>query len=117
MKNKNPQELFEEFYKKEKGVYIDFIQKYKDSKRAFKESKGFDFIKKMNEWENAIKCVEEQSNRLTAFLDMACSIGFITKKNENSENFEICKLLHDATQDAYPKKKGEEKDGRRKYFN
>lgn len=78
MAHKDPQELYEEFFIKERNICLELIHKYEISSKTFKECAIPDTVKRLHEMDVTLSKMDEQITRLQAIIDVGLYTGIVT---------------------------------------
>lgn len=78
MAHKDPQELYEEFFIKERNICLELIRKYEISSKTFKECAIPDTVKRLHEMDVTLSKMDEQITRLQAIIDVGLYTGIVT---------------------------------------
>lgn len=89
MAHKDPQELYEEFFIKERDICLELIRKYEISSKTFKGCAILDTVKRMHEMDVTLSKMEEQITRLQAIIDVGIYTGITTASFYNKEFVEV----------------------------
>ena len=68
MAHKDPQELYEEFFIKERNICLELIRKYEISSKTFKECAIPDTVKRLHEMDVTLSKMDEQITRLQGIV-------------------------------------------------
>ena len=79
MAHKDPQELYEEFFIKERNICLELIRKYEISSKTFKECAIPDTVKRLHEMDVTLSKMDEQitSNYWCRSLYRNCYCNFL----------------------------------------